>query len=133
MNNIFKGLLVFALIAFVTSCQKKDNTPAYLSKVSVTFTAPASGQAFHKGDTVNINAAVTYISEINGLGLQIIDTATGNVLFSDDHDLHTDHFALSGTWVDTLANSAVLQVKVSVFVANSISPAIRTTYISSSP
>ncbi len=133
MNKIFKGLLVFILFNFIASCQKKDNTPVNLSKVSVVFANPATGQIFRKGDTVMINAVVTYISEINGLGLQIIDTAKGEILYSDDHDLHTDHFTLNGSWLDTLSNTTALQVKVSVFVANSTIPAVRTMYISSNP
>jgi hypothetical protein len=133
MNNIFKSLLVFAPILLMLSCQKKDNTPADLSKVLVTFATPATQQVYHTGDTININANVTYASEIIGIGLQIIDTAKDSVLYDEDHDLHTDHFALSGSWINELSDSTTLELKVTVFVANSAEKAERTIYFISKP
>ena len=133
MNKYFKILLVFAWILVGLSCQKKDNTPGDRSKVTVTFTSPAPRQTYHKGDTVQVNTNVGYVSEILGIWVQIIDTATGEKLFEDNHDTHTDHFSFPTSWVDTLSDSATLQVKISVFVTNSATPAVRTTYFISKP
>jgi hypothetical protein len=133
MNRIIKSFLVVAWVVLAASCQKKDTTPVDLSKVSVTFTNPKAGEIFHKGDTLRITAEVAYISEINGIGIQIIDTATGTVLLEEDHDLHMDHFTLPAEWADTLSESATLQVKVTVFVANSTMPAERSAYFVTTP
>ena len=133
MNNYFKNLLVFACILLALSCQKKDNTPADLSKIAVTFITPAAQQLYHKNDTVQINASVTYISEITGVGMQIIDSATDDVLFEDDHDLHTSHYSISESWVDTLSANATLSVVVTVFVANTTGKAERSISFRSLP
>ena len=133
MNKNFKILVAFAWVFIVVSCQKKDTTPVDLSKVTVTFSNPAPGQVFHTGDTVQVNANVTYTGEILGIWIQIIDTTTGNKLFEDNHDTHTDHFLLPATWEDTFSSSATLQVRVSVFVANSPIPAVRSDFFVSEP
>jgi hypothetical protein len=134
MKIIFKDLLVFVSLFCVMSCQKKDNTPADLSKVNVVFNSPFDGQTFHKGDTINFNSYVTYISELKGVGLEIIDTVSGSQLFEEDNDLHTDHFSIGGSWVDTVSDNKILQVKVSVFVAsNTTVPAVRSIYIKTVP
>ena len=133
MNKNFKNLLVFAWIPLAISCQKRDTTPADLSKVTVTFITPAPQQVYHKGDTVQISANVSYTSEITGIGVQIIDSATGSLLFENDHDLHTDHFALSESWVDTLSENTTLRLIVTVFVANTSAKAERSIYFRSLP
>lgn len=117
----------------LASCQKKDETPVDLSKVSVIFTSPVSGHTYHKGEVVVITADASYISEITGIGVQVIDTASGDVVFEADHDLHTDHYTLDESWENTLADSAVVEVKVFVFVANSTTAAERSVYFTSVP
>jgi hypothetical protein len=133
MNNNIKKLLVFAWIPLALSCQKKDTTPADLSKVAVIFSTPAAGQVYHKGDTVQISANATYTSEIIGLYVQVIDSASGSVLFEDNHDLHTDHYSFSESWADTLSKNKTLNVVVTVFVANTPEKTERRTYIISQP
>src|SRR4051812_42577792 len=104
MNTIFKNLVVFACILFTGSCQKKDDTPADLSKVSVAFASPSTQQVYHTSDTIHINAAVSYNAEIIGVGIEIVDSATDSVLFAEDHDLHTDHYTIDESWVNTLTS-----------------------------
>src|SRR4051812_45045493 len=118
MNKYIKSFIAFALVACISSCQKKDNTPVDLSKVTVAFISPVDGQIYHTGDTININTNVSYIGEIAGIGIQIIDSATDSVLFEDDQDTHTDHFNFSSSWENTCTDATTLQVKILVFVAN---------------
>ena len=131
----FKNLPVFVVAAFtIMSCQKKDNTPFDSTKVTVLFTSLTYGQVFHKGDTININTDVSYPGEIVGIGVQISDSTTGNLVYEDDQDTHTNDFPFQRSWVDTLANSTTLQVKILVFIANNTStPAERVIYIRSEP
>ena len=126
-------MFVFACILFTVSCQKKDNTPADLSKVVVTFTSPAAQHVYHTGDAVHISADVSYNAEIVGVGIQIIDSATDSVLFAEDHDLHTDHYSVNESWANTLTDSATLYAKITVFVANSTDKAERTVYFTTKP
>ncbi len=134
MNKYIKSLVAFALGACVLSCQKKDNTPVDLSKVTVAFISPTQGQTYHQGDTININTNVAYIGEIAGIGLQIIDSATDSTLFEADQDTHTDHFNFSSSWVDDYPTATTLQVKILVFVSNNTAvPAERSVYIKTQP
>ena len=134
MTKYIKNLLVFVLIAFVLSCQKKDNTPADLSKVTVAFISPVQGQVYHKNDTIQINTDVSYIGEIAGIGVQIKDSVTDSLLFEDNQDTHTGSFAFHREWVDTCSAATTLQVKILVFVANNTAvPAERSVYIKSLP
>lgn len=125
--------MVFASILLMASCQKKDTTPADLSKVTVTFASPLAGQVVHVNDTVQVSAEVSYNAEIIGVGIQIIDTATSDVVFAEDHDLHTDHYSIDESWVNTLTDSTVLCAKVTVFVANSDERTERLTYFTAKP
>lgn len=134
MTIKFKNLLVFACILIATSCQKKDNTPADTTKVTVLFTSLTYGQVFHKEDTVQVNADVSYPGEIAGIGIQITDSTTDSLYYQDDQDTHTNNFQFQRSWVDTLSGSATLQVKILVFLANNTStPAQRVIYIKSEP
>ena len=134
MSKITKSLAVFVLVACMASCQKKDNTPVDLSKVTVTFESPTAGHVYHTGDTVQINATVAYPAELAGIGVQIIDTAMDSVLFEDDQDTHTDHFSFQKKWIDDYPVAANLEVKIFVFVANNTKvPADRSIFISTQP
>jgi hypothetical protein len=133
VNTIIKSILAATCLLLIASCQKKDTTPVDRSKVTVSFNDPASGMIYHKGDTVQINASISYISEIVGVGVEIIDTTTGESLFEADHDLHTDHYTLSESWIDTVSDSRSLQVRVSVFVAHDTEPAKQWAYFVTQP
>ncbi len=134
MNINLKNLLVFVPILFAVSCQKKDNTPFDSTKVTVLFTSLTYGQVFHKGDTVNVNADVSYPAEIVGIGVQISDSTTGNIVYEDDQDTHTNDFPFQRSWVDTCSLNETLQVKILVFVANNTSvPVARSIYIKTAP
>ena len=134
MSLNFKNLIVFGLISFAMSCQKKDNTPVDLSKVTVDFTSLTAGQLFHKGDIIPVNVNVSYDAEIVGIGVQIIDSTTDSLVYEDDQDTHTNNFPFQRSWVDTFSSDATLQVKILVFVANNTTvPAIRSIYIKTAP
>jgi hypothetical protein len=134
MINKIKNLLVFALLTFAMSCQKKDNTPADTTLVTVLFTSLTYGQVFHKGDTIPVNALVSYPGEIVGVFADISDSATGELFYEDNADTHTDNFNFQRSWEDTLSSETTLQVKITVFLASNTSkPAERVIYVKSVP
>ncbi len=134
MNIKLKNLPVFAMLLLAMSCQKKDNSPADASKVTVVFASPVDAQTVHKGDTVNILADVSYYAEMSGIAVEIIDTAADSQLYEDDADTHTNHFSFQKQWIDNLDDSTTLQVKILVFMTNNTTiPAERSIYIKSLP
>ena len=134
MNSRYKNWPVFAILLFAMSCQKKDNSPADASKVTVVFASPVEAQTVHKGDTVDILTNVSYYAEMSGIAVEITDTATGNQLYEDNADTHSDHFTFQKQWVDDLNDSTMLQVKILVFMTNNTTvPAERSIYIKSLP
>ena len=106
------GLTLIALC----SCQKKDTTPVQTDKVSITFNSPAEGQVYHKGDTIIINAAVSYISELHGYELKLIDKSNNQTLFMTDEHSHTDKFNISTVWADTISAATTLKLELAVEV-----------------
>jgi len=130
----FKNLLVFALFPLTMSCQKKDNTPVDTTKVTVLFNGLTYGQVFHKGDTIQVNANVSYPGEIVGIFVDISDSTTDSLYYQDNADIHTNNFLFQRSWVDTLSAAATLQIKITVFLANNTAtPAVRSLYIKSEP
>ncbi len=128
----FKNLLVFVMILFALSCQKKDNMPVDTTAVSVLFTDLTYGQVFHKGETIPVNALVSYPGEIVGVYADISDSASGTLFYEDNADTHTNNFDFKRSWVDTLSDATTLQVKITVFLANNTSkPAERVIYVKS--
>ncbi len=118
MNNYIKTTIIIAAVVFLASCQKKDISLGNLNNVTVQYKQAIDGKTFHKGDTVVIDADVAYTSEINGVMLQIADSATDVILYQDDQDLHTDHFNLQHEWVDTCTTAMTLKVIITIAVAN---------------
>ena len=92
-------ILAFILITALYSCQKKDKITATPDSVVINITSPASGQAYHTGDTVFINADVSYPSELHGYEIKVIDTASGYILYDDVQHVHDDHFSISDKWL----------------------------------
>ncbi len=118
MNNYIKITITLAAIIAFAACQKKDLSPVDLNKVTVQYNTAINGKTFHKGDTITVDADIAYTSELNGVMLQIADSATDEILYLDDQDLHTDHFNLQRKWIDTCSTAATLKIIIKVAVAN---------------
>jgi len=110
--TIIAGLAVTIATA---GCQKKDNTVATPSNVDISIASPTSSLVYHSGDTVFVNADVTYSSELHGYEVKITDTASGFVVYDDDQHLHDDHFSIRDKWVNT--GSTALVYKLAIIVA----------------
>ena len=113
---ILRNLAAVAAIVLTAGCQKKSNDAANSAAVNISVQNPVEAQTFHNGDTVRVNAHVTYSSELHGYEVKITDTATGAVLFDNEEHAHKDAFDISETWAAdvTAATNVVLSVAVSV-------------------
>ncbi|XZF13152.1 MbnP family protein [Chitinophagaceae bacterium MMS25-I14] len=115
MNKSLIAYTIFAFsILFIASCQKKDDTTPDPSKVTITVLNPQDQQTISHGDTLHIDANITYPSELHGYEIQLTNTTTGEVLFDDDEHVHDDHFTIADMWVDTLNAPVTLQLKITV-------------------
>jgi hypothetical protein len=110
----FLFVSVFGVLA-IASCQKSTNdVPATPSKVSMTIYSPTNGTSLRLGDTLRLNAAVSYISELHGYAISMTDSATGSVVWTKEAHVHDDQFTIAEHWVDTLSRPATLRLNLSV-------------------
>lgn len=108
----FRSIFVTLLLAGLYSCQKKDNTPATPASVSINISSPASGALYRNGDTVFIDADVSYLSELHGYEIKITDTLSGFILYDDVQHVHDDHFSIHDKFVSTAAQATGLKLSV---------------------
>jgi len=130
MQKTILTLSIFTAIIF-TACQKKDNTQPDPQKVTIDLLSPASEQVVHHGDTLQMNADISYVSELHGYEIELSDSATGNIYFADDQHVHSDHFSIREIWPDTLSQNARLKLKITVEVDHNGNEAVKTVYMNS--
>lgn len=110
MNRVLFALCALSIVA----CQKSNEVAPDTNKVNFNISSPSSGQNFKIGDTVQLSAAVDYLSELHGYQVKIEDTATGTSLFDDAEHVHGDHFNIADYWVATQAGGLKLSITVTV-------------------
>jgi hypothetical protein len=96
----------------ITSCQKKDNTLIDASQVVINISSPQQNQTYHMGDTIQINADVTYPTELHGYEVKITDTVTGFIVYDDAVHVHDDHFSIQDKWVNTATQPQNLKLQL---------------------
>jgi len=133
MKPFIKYSFLFLGISLFAACQKKDNTTPDPSKVTINVTSPMTGIIFHTGDTINVSADFSYISEMHGVAVTITDSATGEELFEADQDLHTDHFPWAQSWVDTCTQPTTLIIKYIAFITDTGEEGNKTITVYSKP
>lgn len=111
-QHIQIAIIAFSIIGVLSACQKKDDTPAQPAKVVINVSSPANGQLYRKGDSVYINASVSYISELHGYELQLKNKNTGALLYATDEHVHSDAFTIKEAWLDTLSAATDLQLEI---------------------
>ena len=126
-------LSAILLVFTATSCQKKDDTPATADQVQISITSPAPEQVFKIGDSVHINANVTFVTELHGYELKITDSTTGAVLYDEDDHVHDDHFNIANAWLDTVSHVATLRLDLEAVVDHDGTVATKTIYFQSHP
>lgn len=111
-QHIQIAIIAFSAIGVLSACQKKDDTPAQPAKVVISVSSPTTGQIYRKGDSIYINASVSYISELHGYELQLKNKNTGTILYAVDEHVHSDAFTINKAWSDTLSTAADLQLEI---------------------
>jgi len=130
MQKFLLSFSIFTAIIF-TACQKKDDTQPDPQKVTINLLSPASEQIVHYGDTLQLSADISYPSELHGYEIELSDSASGNVYFSDDQHVHSDHFSIRETWPDTLRQNTRLMLKITVEIDHNGNEAVKTVYMNS--
>lgn len=105
-------IIAFVLLLTLGACQKSDNTPADPSKVVINISSPQAGQVYKSGDSVRINASVSYPSELHGYEIRITDTLSGFILYDSAVHVHNNEFNISNVWNCT--TTKVLGLKLDV-------------------
>lgn len=105
------GFLILA-ITTLAACKQKNNNIVDPAQVSIDITSPAPGQIFSKGDTVSINATITYPTELHGYEVKVIDTTTGFIVYDDAQHLHDNHFTIADKWANDGTDTAGLKLQI---------------------
>ena len=95
-----RSILITLIMIVMSACQKNETPPAN-AVVAITLHSPQEGQVYHTGDTVHVNADISYAGELHGHEVRITDTATGTILYDNPQHVHDDHFTVSESWVNT--------------------------------
>jgi hypothetical protein len=103
-----------ATIAAYTACQKKDGTPVQPDKIAIDIKSPNNGSTFEKGDTLYINADVSYPSQLHAYEVSIKNNNTNDVVFDEYQHVYTDKFSINTSWVDSLQEETDLTMQVIV-------------------
>ena len=105
-------IIAFVLLLTLGACQKNGNAAADPSKVVIDINTPQAGQVFKSGDSIVINAEVSYPSELHGYEVRITDTLSGFILYDSAVHVHNSQFNISNVWNCT--TTKVLGLKLDV-------------------
>jgi hypothetical protein len=113
MKHLKSSIIIF-ILAGVSACQKKDTTPAQADKITIDLTNPKDGQVYHKGDTVKMQAAVSYISELHAYEMSIKNKTTNEVVYDVYEHVHSDKINIDTWWVDSVSVATELKLELTV-------------------
>lgn len=130
---MYRIILLSLLAVTLYSCQKKDTTTADPAKVTMSILSPASQHVYHSGDTIKINATVSYPSELHGYEVKIVDTATGNILYDNAQHVHDDHFDISQYYIYTGTQPVYMKLQLSAEVDHNGNEAEQDVYFQYQP
>jgi hypothetical protein len=106
------NIMIAALfITGICACQKNDTPPANAT-VAITLNNPQDGQVFHTGDTVFVNADISYPGELHGYEVKITDTASGLIIYDNPLHVHDDHFTVQEQWINTSTKPLGLKLEM---------------------
>jgi hypothetical protein len=105
-------IIAFMLLLALSACQKNNNTIVDPSKVVINITSPKANQVFKSGDSILIDAAVSYPSELHGYEVRITDTLSGFILYDSAVHVHNNQFNVSDVWNCTTTKALGLKLDV---------------------
>lgn len=129
-----KKLLFYIVPAIVLlSCQKKEEQVAEPAKATITINSPATGQTISKGDSVNITADISYISQMHGYITEIRSLKTGTLIYTNEDHTHGDKLKVAEKWVDTLSEQTDLLLRVIAVIDHNNTQAVDSIIFKSQP
>ena len=130
-----KYLIIFIITATLGlfGCQKKDTTTPDVAKVTFNITSPQPAHVYRTGDSVHINATVTYPSELHGYELRITDTTTGYIVYDNAQHVHSDHFDINETWATSGNSAQILKLELITDIDHNGTEAKTTVFFSYMP
>ncbi len=96
----------------LTACQKKDTTVATTEEVQINVTSPKEGSIYKKGDTVNIVASISSITQMHGYIITIKNMDKGTTVYETEGHTHGDNISVAEQWVNTLDEATDLQLEL---------------------
>jgi hypothetical protein len=117
--NFFNTIKLIAFsvsaITFASSCHKQDQA-VDPSKLVVTFNSPTEGQVIKKGETLTIDADLSFNAEMHGYKLTLVNTTTNQELMNVEEHAHSDKLKVNKTWNDTLSSAADINLTLTVAI-----------------
>jgi hypothetical protein len=101
-----------ACVLLATSCKKKTTEPASAADVQINITSPAEGAVYHAGDSVHVTAAISFNGVLHGYEVNVMDTATGNVVFDVDEHVHKDTFVVNQAFLVTGSEPITMKLRL---------------------
>lgn len=133
-TNELTTITIIILLAGLLSCQKKATvaTSAASDEISININAPLEGSTYKKGDTVYINAEISYTGQLHGYIMQIT-MEDGTVLFEAEGHSHSDKISVAEKWCDTLSYAAPLNMVLVAVIDHDENPKITKVGFKSQP
>lgn len=104
------------LLMGAIACQKKEEVTVQPEKVTVTVTSPTEGQVVRKGETLNIIANISYITQMHGYIVRIVDPITGQLYYQAEGHTHGDAVNIDEQWTDSISTSTQLQLEITAVI-----------------
>ena len=123
----------FLFVSVLIACQKKDETKPEPAKANIIISSPKASYQYKHGDTVHINASVTYISQMHGYNVRITDKNTNMLVGDIEGHVHGDHFEIAEKWVDTISGSTTLKIELIAIIDHDNNKATAEVEIQSQP
>ena len=117
MNKIINKSLLIILLAGLLSCQKKEVVPVTEDNVDINIKSPESGATYRKGDTVLINAEITYTGQMHGY-IARIKNDKDSVLYETEGHSHGDKIDISEQWINSLNTHENLKLEVVAVISH---------------
>lgn len=115
-KDLLITIIIAGMVLLTSACQKKDETPAQPDELTVNIVSPTPGQTIKYGEVLDINATVSYISQMHGYVVKIVDQDNGQVYYETEGHVHGDYFVVTEKWTDTVKHDVKLQLKLTAII-----------------
>lgn len=113
--NLLISITSIILIGAI-ACQKEEAVPVQLNKVVVDITSPTADQVVHQGEKLNIVATISYITQMHGYIIKIVNEETGELYYETEGHAHGDAISVNEEWTDNIATKEKLQLQLTAIV-----------------